>query len=334
VRLVAERMAAAREIGAAKREAGVPLRDYEVERTVLDRAADTAEDLGLPAGAVRGLISGLITASRAEQERVSYSSFAGDAEHVAVVGGDGRMGRWFVDFLRNQGHRVTVVERDDDLVGGTQGTSITVLATPPEAMPAAVTTLADAGYDGVVCDIASLKSPLADAIAGAVGRGLAFTSIHPMFGPSARTLSDQVLCICDCGDAGATERIRGLFADTAVTIVPLDFEQHDRIVSYVLGFSHLVSLLFAKVLAAAGEGFADIDRVGSTTFHAQMSTTSAVISEDPDLYYTIQRLNPFTERLYETVRHEFEELASWVLDGDRDSFVAMMEGTRRWLAGR
>jgi len=334
VRLVGERMAAARAAGEAKQAAGIPLRDYEVERRVLDRAAAAAERSLVPADVVRSLMQVLVSASRDEQERLSYSSFSGEAEHIAVVGGAGKMGRWFVDFFANQGHRVTVVERGDDPAKAVQGTSIALLATTPETMPGVIARLAAARYPGVVCDIASLKGHLREAVEAAAAEGLAVTSIHPMFGPGAKVLSDKVVCICDCGVPEATAKVRALFADTAATLVPLDFVEHDRIVSYVLGLSHLINLLFAKVLAGHAGGFAAIDSVGSTTFHAQVETTGTVAQEDPDLYFEIQRLNQFTPALYEAVRAEFDELTGWVLEGDRDAFAAMMERSRRWLSGR
>jgi len=332
LRLVAERLEAARTIGKAKRTAGEPLRDYDVERTVLDRAAATATRLDLPADTVRALMQGLITASRAEQERVSYSTYAGEAGHISVVGGRGRMGRWLVDFLENQGHRVTVVDRGDGAPWEVDA-SIAFLATPPEVMPDLIHGFAAARFPGVVCDIASLKGHLTDSVGRAVGSGLAVTSIHPMFGPSARTLSDKVVCICDCGRPDATAAVVGLFADTAATLVTLDFAGHDRVVSYVLGLSHLMNLLFAKVLAAGTERFGDVNRVGSTTFHAQIETARTVLGEDSDLYFAIQRINQNTPELYEAVRREFDELASWVATGDRDSFARMMEASRAWLAG-
>ena len=174
---------------------------------------------------------------------------------------------------------------------------------------------------------------LRPAMDRAVAASVAVTSVHPMFGPDVRTLSDRVICICDCGNAEATERVTGLFSGTAATLVPLDFEKHDRIVSYVLGFSHLLNLLFAQVLAGGPLAFDDLDRVGSTTFHAQMETTRTVVEEDPDLYYSIQRLNPFTAELYDLVRDRLGELTAAVGGEDRSTFADMMERSRRWLEG-
>jgi chorismate mutase/prephenate dehydrogenase len=332
LRLVAERLEVARTIGKQKRGAGVPLRDYDVERRVLDRAGERAAALDLPAETVRMLMQGLIEASRAEQERSSYSRSSGEAGHIAVVGGRGRMGRWLVDFLENQGHRVTVLDREEPAPWTTDA-SIVLLATPPEAVPGLLDGFAASAFGGVVCDIASLKGHLAEPVHRAVSSGLAVTSIHPMFGPSARTLSDKVICVCDCGRPDATDRVVELFAGTAATLVPLEFEEHDRVIAYVLGLSHLTNLLFTKVLAGGSTRFGDVDRVGSTTFHAQVDTARTVLGEDPDLYFAIQQLNHFTPDLYDAVRREFEELAGWVLDGDRDRFAAMMESSRRWLMG-
>jgi chorismate mutase/prephenate dehydrogenase len=330
LRLVAERLDVARTIGREKRGAGVPLRDYDVERRVLDRAGEVAEALDLPADTIRLLMQSLIEASRAEQERSSYSSFSGEAGHIVVVGGRGRMGRWLVDFLENQGHRVTALDREDEAPWTTDA-SIALLATPPEAVPGLLEGYAASRFGGVVCDIASLKGHLAEPVRRAVVAGLAVTSIHPMFGPSARTLSDKVICVCDCGRPDATSRVVELFAETAATLVPLQFEEHDRVIAYVLGLSHLTNLLFTKVLTAGGTRFGDVNRVGSTTFQAQIDTARTVLGEDPDLYFAIQRLNQFTPDLYDVVRREFDELAGWVLDGDRDRFAGMMEDSRRWL---
>lgn len=333
--LVAARVATAREIGRCKQEQGVPLRDWEVERQVLDRAAALAGPLGLPAGAARALMEVLIATARDEQEVASYSTYRGEQESILVVGGLGKMGRWFVDFLGNQGHRVTVW---DAAAPGEVGlgeaigeTSMAVLAVPPEAVGGILEELVRRRYRGTVFDIASLKAHLRPAITRAREAGLAVTSLHPMFGPNTRALSGQVVCVCDCGDPEATRRAEALFRDTAATLVRLSLEEHDRAVSYVLGLSHLVNLLLAKVLGAGGLAFGDLNRVGSTTFHAQMGTAATVVGEDPALYFAIQRLNPFTPEIYEAVRSHLEELTGWVLGGDQASFAAMMERAREWM---
>ena len=340
--LIAERLETAKAIGQQKKLEGIPLRDWNVERQVLDRVTRQAANLDIPPQAARSVMQTLITAARVEQERTSFSTYRGSAESILIIGGSGKMGRWFADFFGNQGHRVSVFDRqttNDDaansrsLETALDGTTCALVAAPLDVVPGIIEQLADVHYDGTVFDIASLKRHLKPAIARARAADLAVTSIHPMFGPGARTLSDQVVCICDCGDSQATQKVEAFFADTAATLVKLSLDEHDRVVSYVLGLSHLTNLVFTKVLMASGKSFDQLNRVGSTTFHSQMVTTSTVIQENPELYYTIQRLNPFTDELYEAFKRELETISGWVRGQQRQAFVEMMQAGRQWMAG-
>jgi chorismate mutase/prephenate dehydrogenase len=337
LKLVADRVETAKAIGREKKRAGIPLRDWNVERQVLDSAARQADELGLPPKAVRALVQHLIATSRDEQERASYSTYRGEAERILIIGGAGKMGRWFVDFFGNQGHRVTVHDPARSpgpaLAATLHGTSCALIATPLDEVPRVIDQLAETRYGGVVFDIASLKSHLKPAITRGRAAGLALASMHPMFGPGARTLSDQVICICDCGDPEAAHKVAGFFADTAATLVKLSLDEHDRVVSYVLGLSHLTNIVFTKVLMGSGLPFEALNRVGSTTFHSQMVTTETVIRENPELYYAIQKLNPFSAELRESFQRELATISGWIRDDDSRAFHELMEAGKKWMVG-
>jgi chorismate mutase/prephenate dehydrogenase len=342
LRLIAARMAAAKAIGQQKKMEGIPLRDWNVERQVLDRAACHATDFGLPPAVARAVMQTLIAAARAEQERTSFSTYRGSAESILIIGGRGKMGRWFADFFGDQGHRVSVydVAGNGDgaasaptLEAALDGTSFALIAAPLDVVPGVIAQLAETGYGGTVFDVASLKEHLKPAIARARTANLSVASIHPMFGPGTRTLADQVICICDCGDAHAARRVEAFFIDTAATLVRLSLEEHDQVISYVLGLSHLTNLVFAKVLMESGRSYQELNKAGSTTFHSQMMTTATVIQENPELYYTIQQLNPFSAELCEAYRGALEAISGWIRNEDRPAFVEMMQAGRKWMVG-
>jgi chorismate mutase/prephenate dehydrogenase len=351
VHAVGRRLELAKAVGEAKRESGLPLRDYDAEKRVLQRASELAGTTGVPADLARSLMQLLISEARLEQERQSYAAYSGDAERIVIVGGHGKMGHWLCDFLQNQGHHVAVWDiargpssasvAADSAVGRSaqEGTlaeavgdaSMVVIATPLDVVPQTIREVAAGGFRGVLFDIASLKGHLKVEIAAARSSGVHVTSIHPMFGPSARTLSDKVIGICDCGDADATRRVEGLFRETAATLVPLSLDEHDRIASYVLGLSHLANLWLTRVLRRSGLPLARINGVGSTTFHSQMTTTATVVRDNPELYYAIQKLNPFTPELYETARAELAGITAEVERGDDSSFIREMQACRAWV---
>lgn len=345
--LVSERMELAVEIGEAKRHAGIPLRDYAVEKNVLERAAATAAELGLEPALARQVTAALIEEACRLQEERHFSGYRGDAETILVIGGDGRMGRWLVGFLGNQGHHVrvfdaapavergdseTAVERVESLAAGLDGASMAVVATPLEQVPATLAAVATRGFDGVLWDVASLKSHLQPALERARAKGIAVTSAHPMFGPGARTLAGRVVCLCDCGDAAATARVEALFRDTAATLVRLSLDQHDRLAGYVLGLSHLINLVFARALAESGLSLEALETVSSTTFQTQVDAAAGVVGDNAELYFDIQRLNPYTPEIHALVARALEAWRAEVAENDRAAFTRAMAGSREWLA--
>ncbi|MEO8196212.1 MAG: prephenate dehydrogenase/arogenate dehydrogenase family protein [Thermoanaerobaculia bacterium] len=340
--LMAERMELAREVGKAKSDAGIPLRDFEVEKRVLERAAASASALGLAPELARGVMRQLVEEACRVQEIDHFSTYSGEAETILVVGGAGKMGHWLVRFFETQGHRVMVfdpasrpadVETVATLGEGLAAASMVFVAVPLDRVAAAVEEIAEAGFSGVLCDVASVKQHLRTALDAARERGVLITSIHPMFGAGARTLSDKVICLCDCGVPAATERVAALFRETAVTLVPLSLERHDEIASYVLGLSHFLNLLFASVLAKSGIAFSELNAVGSTTFHSQFATTESVVRENPQLYYEIQRSNRFSQRVYRELERAAADWVGWVEKGEPERFAEAMRALNGWLDG-
>ncbi len=338
--LIAARMEIAKTIGQAKKERAIPLRDWEVEKRVLDRAAERAVELGLSSELVRSTMQLLIEEACVQQERLHYSAYRGNAEDILIIGGAGKMGRWFARFFQNQGHRVAIHDIVQtptgfpfapNLQAGLDQASFALIATPLENVPDMIHKLTELRYQGTVVDIASLKGHLKPAIAAAREKGLSITSIHPMFGALARTLSDKVICLCDCGDRQAAAKVEGFFRNTAVKLVHLSLDEHDRLASYVLGLSHLINLLFTAALTDSEFTYEQLRDVGSTTFASQMETSSTVIRESPELYYAIQRCNPYTRELYRRLRQTLDSLTDSVLSGNREAFVACMKAGKDWL---
>ncbi|MGH8258639.1 MAG: chorismate mutase, partial [Steroidobacteraceae bacterium] len=107
--LVAERQAVSREVARVKRETGRPTRDYQREREVILDARNAAVALGVPPDAAESLMRMLIRSSLTTQEQASVAARgAGSGRRALVIGGGGKMGRWFVEFLASQGFAVEV----------------------------------------------------------------------------------------------------------------------------------------------------------------------------------------------------------------------------------
>jgi chorismate mutase / prephenate dehydrogenase len=342
--LVAQRQAASREIARVKRQMGVPTRDYQREREVILEARAAAAGLAISPALAESLMRLLIRSSLTTQEQASVAAQgAGSGQRALVIGGAGKMGRWFVEFLQSQGFAVEVADPAGappgvaalaDLTNSDLSHDLIVLATPLGATDAILRELALRRPPGVIFDVGSLKSPLRAGLLALKTQGCQVTSIHPMFGPDTELLSGRHVVFVDLGCAGALERVRRLFAPTMVEQVVMSLEDHDRLIAYVLGLSHALNIAFFTALAESGEAAPRLAKMSSTTFDAQLDVAAKVAQESPDLYFEIQSLNDYGAEALEALVQAVERIRAAVLARDHAGFVALMSRGRDYLEDR
>jgi len=343
--LIAERQAVVTAIGDHKLKTGAPLRHYAREREVIDRGMARAESLGLPGAVARDVLETLIHHSLSNQETYKLvQSDHGVGKRALVIGGLGRMGEWMSRYLDMVGYHVEVAdpieketpfERADEWEKKVDEYDLVVVAVPLRPSNDILHRLAELKPRGLIFDIGSLKSPMRSGLDALAGAGCKVCSVHPMFGPNEIGLSGRHILFVDTGNAEALSEARALFAHTAAECVDLSLDEHDEVMAWVLGLSHLVNIAFASALAGSGEAVPLLRQISSSTFNAQLKVAAQVVSENPHLYYEIQQGNRMTGDVTEQFRRVFDDLARSVQEQDEDSWTRAMEtANRRVSSGR
>ncbi len=343
VELIAERQRIVSEIGKTKLLSGAGTRDYAREKDVLDMGRKQAAKLGVDPELVENLLEMLIRSSLESQERDRVvAEGKGDGRQALVIGGAGKMGRWFVDFFKSQGFATTVA--DPTIADGPATFSawtdagvdfdVIVVAAPLAVSGRILAQLAVLKPKGLIFDIGSLKSPLIDGLEELSSAGCRVTSLHPMYGPDTRLLSGRHLIFCDVGDAAATAAAKDLFAATMVEQIDMGLEDHDRLIAYVLGLSHALNIAFFSALSESGEAAPRLARMSSTTFDSQLLVAEAVAQDNPHLYFEIQNLNKFGLGPLDALCEAVREIRDAVASSDEEAFVGLMQKGRDYLALR
>jgi chorismate mutase/prephenate dehydrogenase len=157
-------------------------------------------------------------------------------------------------------------------------------------------------------------------------------SVHPMFGPSALTMVNRNILICDCGSKKAVSAAKELFADGA-NIVVTDIKRHDELMAYVLAFSHASNIVFFTVLKDSGISFEELNNAGSTTFNSTLRTSVPVSHENASLYHEIQRLNMNAEEMWKVYETALKEVKEASLSNDPERFAELMASGKLYLEG-
>jgi len=293
---VERRLRIARKIGETKRRRGLPVRDYAVERQVVARWRTAMEEIGVPPERGEELARWLVEEAVRVEERVGEApEHRRKAADILVIGGAGSMGRWLAEFFLAGGHRVGICDPraadgvppefrvEADLPRAAREADVIVVATPMRAAPAVCRELWKTGTRATIFDILSIKAPLLPTIRRGRRAGFHLTSVHPLFGPTVRTLSGRNLLVLDCGDARANRAAEGLFRTSSLSVHRLPIERHDALMAEVLALPHATSLLFSLALARAGHAPGDLARAAPTSFARQAEVAWVVTAANPRL---------------------------------------------------
>ncbi len=343
--LLRRRMALAADVGEIKARTGAPVVVADVEEHVLTRARQHAEACGVSEDVMASVFAAIIRGSVERQHRVGVSLRSRRGRRVLVLGGAGGMGGWFQSFLELVGHRVDAVDpawRDlppapgrlpslDD-VPSLDAYEFVVVAVPLADTPAVMGGLVERRPRGVVVEVTSIKSHLVDTLARADAAGVRVSCLHPMFGPGKSPYEPLTFVLATRADPTSERaRIEQLTSHPYTRMVVTPFAHHDRLMGWLLGLAHLSGIVFGSALTRSGLDPAELFSAASTTFERQASTAMSVLSEDPELYLDIQRLNPHRQEVYDAVREALADVVTQVEDDRREEFRTALATASRNL---
>lgn len=332
MKLLRKRLDLALSVGKYKAENGIPIRNISVEEDVVKRYRDFACKHEMDQEYAELICRTIMKESVERQTDLIRKTES--PKHIAIVGGNGQMGRWFEKFFKICGHTVDIIDPslDNGLAPEDMGCADIILVSVPISKVKEVLKTADrfAKENALIFDITSLKTPFIDTIRElAVKRKVC--SIHPMFGPSAKSFFDQNMLICNCGSESAIDEVLNLFGKECGNLKVIDISKHDTLMSYVLGLSHAVNIAFFTVLERSGIPHAEMESAGSTTYRKMMDTNRSVAMEDPYLYYEIQHLNADRDRILEEFDRSVKDVVAAALSDDPSAFKDLMDQGHRYF---
>ena len=331
IKLISERTKLAQQVGEYKREHSLPIRNVEVENKVIARYVENGKKYDLSEEVMKSVSSALIKEAVDSEASLPKPMVS---KKVAVVGGAGKMGAWMAKLMKESRHSVKIIDPASNnglRIEDCKDCDIVVVSVPIHLTYSTLAKLDDiCSKDTLIFDLTSLKTPLIGRLCN-MAKTKKVCSIHPMFGPSATSLYDRNLIVCDCGNEQAVKETVDLFDDRGGNIRIMDVSKHDEYMSYVLGLTHAVNIALFTVLERSGFTFNDLRTVASTTFNKGLDTNMSVASEDPMLYYEIQHMNAHRDEMWDLFSQTVEELKEKSLSDDPEGFVSVMNAGRRYF---
>jgi len=314
---------------------GKPLFDRERERAVYERAKAVAEEVGVPAKLAHGIMTALVESSHLIQEEVSREAARSDTpRRFLIVGGGGRMGRLLGRELGERGHTIDVLEAGNgrDRRQAVREAEVIMVAVPMGRAVEVVTEVAPhVRKEALLCDINSLKQEVCEAMGARCG-GEAL-GLHPMFGPTTRTLRRQKIVACPVKRGPVGAWLQGELGRMGAEIIETDPASHDRMMAVVQVLVHYSTLVMGEALRSTGVSVEESLRFTSPIYRLELAFVGRLFAQNAELYAEIEMGNPYGDEF----RHCFFEAAGIVnraiRTGDRGEFRRLFEGISDYFRG-
>ena len=100
-------------------------------------------------------------------------------------------------------------------------------------------------------------------------------------------------------------------------------EEHDEMMAVILGLSHFIAIVSADTLVKI-DGLKKMETVSGVTFKVLLTLVESVLSEDPELYASLQMNLPHLPEMQDMFGKISRQWASVIKSGDREMFIKRM----------
>jgi prephenate dehydrogenase len=259
---------------------------------------------------------------------------------IAIIGGYGKMGMWFARNLKKEGMQVIIGGRNRDKLAQAAGqlkveaatareavekADTVILSVPIDSFEEIVEDIAPFTHDGqLIFDVTSVKVMPVSAMHKHL-KDRRILGVHPMFGPGADGIANQrfVLTPTNKDEEALAEQVRKHLEDRQARVITMSPQEHDEIISVVLGLSHFIALVSADTLFQTGK----LDKaapVSGTTFKLLLTLAESVLNEDPAFYASLQMHLPGAAKVEKLMADNAASWAGIVKNGDSRQFAEKM----------
>ena len=263
---------------------------------------------------------------------------------VAIIGGSGKMGQWFARYLLKQGMQVVITGRNRKklLAAGKQlgvptatnieavkQADIVIISVPLDTFETVVKGIAlHIRPEQLIFDVTSLKTDPIEVMHRHINQGT-ILGTHPVFGPGAKSASHQNLVLTPTNEKETilAGKVRQYLEKRGANVSIMTPQEHDQMMSVVLGLAHFIAIVSADTLLSF-EKFQEMKKIGGTTFKILYTLIESVISEDPELYASLQMSFPNIKKVEELFQSNTKTWADMVINEDRQGFARKMNALR------
>ena len=219
---------------------------------------------------------------------------------IGIIGGCGKMGRFFETFFKNFGYEVFISDIScgisiEELLSRCK---IILISVPMEVFEDVVKQISPLiKKEHWVLDICSLKKQPVEAMQKFLNCE-EILGTHPLFGPYEKDLTNKTIVLCKIKGNSIFSWAKNIFSKAGLKIIEIDPEEHDKIMGVVQTLNHFLLIVLAHTIKEFD--LKKLVELATPSFLQQLHILKRFAWQDENLYARIQFDNPIAEEIRDT----------------------------------
>lgn len=332
VALLSQRQDTVEEVVSLKKAHNLPIYHPAREEDLISKRRRQGEGSGLNPDFIEELFRTILRRSRVEQAgRMALKSLRPGAV-ILIVGGRGKMGRYFHRWFESAGFNVRILDKNDwmNVSELCTGIDVAMLCAPIDRTSDVAKRIGPfLPEKAILADMTSIKeAPLKSMLEAHAGPVI---GLHPLFGPTTSTLDKQIIIATPGRYLSDCQWILDQFASWGSIIVTAKAREHDEIMDIVQALRHFATFAFGYFLKKRGIDLLRTLEFSSPIYRLELGMVGRLFAQDPSLYYDIIMASPQRRALLREYLVSMSEHLDMIEKGDKSLFLDEFTKIADWF---
>jgi prephenate dehydrogenase len=243
---------------------------------------------------------------------------------VGIIGGTGKMGRWFAGLLRQHGSTVHSFgqKTNPPVPRVIQRCEVVVISVPIARTMEVIRKIGPmVSEDALLMDLTSIKKEPVDAMLSHSRSEV--VGAHPLFGADEASTKGLTVVVCPGRGQRGFQWLCGLLKNAGFAVTILTPEAHDRMMGLAQGVNHLSTLAFGLCIVGSGIPVEDLMSTSTLTFRERLDRIRTMANQSPELFGSLLMDNSSGGELMDQYMKALVELSRIIKEKDRKGFVRL-----------
>ena len=241
---------------------------------------------------------------------------------VGIIGGTGRMGRFFKKFFEKNNCKVLISSRRTmlKLTDCAKQSDVVLVSVPIDETVGIIKKVAShIKKNSLLIDTTSIKKEPVDAMLRYSKSEV--IGMHPVFGPNVSSLKNQTIVLCPARSKKWLKWLKNVFEKNKARIKITSAEKHDEMMSVIQGLNHFSTLSVAHAMKTLGISVKESLEYTSPIYKLRMAMVGRILNQDPSLYANIEIMNQKNRKALSAYEKSSKKLQKIIETKNKKEFI-------------